>query len=47
MVDKEYLNKRAEYDAKAKELKTTGMKFTSISGEKVEVLYGPDDIENI
>jgi methylmalonyl-CoA mutase N-terminal domain/subunit len=47
MVDKEYLNKRAEYDAKAKELKTTGIKFTSVSGEKVEVLYGPDDIENI
>lgn len=47
MVDKEYLNKRAEYDAKAKKLKTTGIKFTSVSGEKVEVLYGPDDIENI
>ncbi len=47
MVDKEYLSKRAEYDVKAKELKTTGMKFTSVSGEKVAVLYGPDDIENI
>ena len=47
MVSKEYLNKRAEYDAKVKDLKTTGMKFTSVSGEKVEVLYGPDDIENI
>jgi len=47
MVDKEYLNKKAEYDAKVKNLKTTGMKFTSVSGEKMEVLYGPDDIENI
>jgi len=47
MVDKEYLSKRAEYDAKIKDLRTTGMKFTSVSGEKVEVLYGPDDIENI
>jgi methylmalonyl-CoA mutase N-terminal domain/subunit len=47
MVDKEYLNRRAEYDAKVKNLKTNGMKFTTVSGEKVEVLYGPDDIENI
>jgi methylmalonyl-CoA mutase N-terminal domain/subunit len=47
MLSKEYLNKRADYDAKVKDLKTNGMKFTSISGEKVEVLYGPDDIENI
>jgi methylmalonyl-CoA mutase N-terminal domain/subunit len=47
MVDKEYLNKREDYNEKVKELKTTGMKFTSVSGEKVEVLYGPEDIENI
>ena len=47
MIDKKYLDKRAEYDEKVKSLKTTGMKFTSVSGEKIEPLYGPDDIESI
>ena len=47
MLDKKYLEKRTEYDEKVKSLKTTGMKFTSVSGEKIDPLYGPDDIENI
>ena len=47
MLDKKYLEKRAEFDEKVKSLKTTGMKFTSVSGEKIEPLYGPDDVENI
>jgi len=47
MLDKKYLEKRTEFDEKVKSLKTTGMKFTSVSGEKIEPLYGPDDIENI
>ena len=47
MLDKKYFEKRTEYDEKVKSLKTTGMKFTSVSGEKIEPLYGPDDIENI
>jgi len=47
MIDKKYLEKRAEFDEKIKTLKTTGMKFTSVSGEKIEPLYGPDDVENI
>ncbi|MFI5237002.1 MAG: methylmalonyl-CoA mutase [Ignavibacteriales bacterium] len=47
MLDKKYLDKRAEFDEKLKSLKTTGMKFTSVSGEKIEPLYSPDDIENI
>lgn len=47
MLDKKYLENRAEYDEKVKSMKTTGMKFTSVSGEKIEPLYGPDDIENI
>jgi methylmalonyl-CoA mutase N-terminal domain/subunit len=47
MIDKKYLDKRAEFDEKVKSLKTTGMKFTSVSGEKIETLYGPDDVENI
>lgn len=47
MLDKKYLEKRTEFDEKIKSMKTTGMKFTSVSGEKIEPLYGPDDIENI
>jgi len=47
MIDKKYLDKRSEFDEKVKSMKTTGMKFTSVSGEKVDPLYAPDDIENI
>ncbi|MGB5287167.1 MAG: methylmalonyl-CoA mutase family protein, partial [Ignavibacteriaceae bacterium] len=47
MIEKKYLEKRAEFDERVKSLKTTGMKFTSVSGEKIEPLYAPDDIENI
>ena len=47
MLDKNYLEKRSEFEDKVKSMKTTGMKFTSVSGEKIEPLYGPDDIENI
>jgi methylmalonyl-CoA mutase, N-terminal domain len=47
MLDKKYLEKRSEFDEKVKLMKTTGIKFTSVSGEKIEPLYGPDDVENI
>jgi methylmalonyl-CoA mutase, N-terminal domain len=47
MLDKKYLEKRTEFDEKVKTMKTTGMKFTSVSGEKIDPLYAPDDIENI
>lgn len=47
MIDKKYLDKRSDFEEKVKSMKTTGMKFTSVSGEKVEPLYAPDDIENI
>jgi methylmalonyl-CoA mutase N-terminal domain/subunit len=47
MLDKKYLEKRTEFDEKVKAMKTTGMKFTSVSGEKIDPLYAPDDIENI
>ncbi len=35
------------YLSRANSSKNTGMKFTTVSGEDVKVLYGPDDIENI
>ncbi|HSW55168.1 MAG TPA: methylmalonyl-CoA mutase family protein [Ignavibacteriaceae bacterium] len=47
MLDKKYLEKRTEFDEKVKSMKTTGMKFTTVSGEKIDPLYAPDDIENI
>jgi len=47
MIDKKYLESRVEYNDKVKNTKTTGMKFTTVSGEDIESLYGPDDIENI
>lgn len=47
MSDLEYLKQRKSYDEKAKSAKSTGMKFTTVSGQDVNVLYGPDDIENI
>lgn len=42
-----YSEKRKSFDAKIEASKTTGMKFTTVSGEKIEPFYGPDDIENI
>ncbi len=47
MSDLEYLKQRKSYDEKAKSAKTNGMKFTTVSGQNINVLYGPDDIENI
>ncbi len=47
MISEEYKNKKSEFDDKTKTLRTNGMKFTSVSGEDVKVLYGPDDIEYV
>ncbi len=47
MADKEYLAQRKAYEEKAKAARTTGMKFTTVSGRDINVLYGPDDIEHI
>ena len=47
MTNKSYSEKRNSFEEKLKSAKTTGMKFTTVSGEKIEPFYGPDDIENI
>lgn len=47
MIDNEYKKRRGNYDERAAAAKTTGMKFTTVSGKDVNVLYGPDDIEHI
>lgn len=46
-MDSKFKEKRNEYQNKAEAAKTTGMKFTTVSGENIEMFYGPDDIENI
>jgi methylmalonyl-CoA mutase N-terminal domain/subunit len=47
MIKNDYINRRNEYSEKVKSAKTTGMKFTTVSGRETNELYGPDDIENI
>ena len=47
MINQDYKNKRKSYDEKLKAAKTTGMKFTTVSGEAINPFYGPDDIEHI
>ena len=38
---------KKEWLETAENMKTTGMKFTSLSGENVEMVYTPEDVENI
>ena len=47
MIDKEYKENKGEYEKKAASARNTGMKFTTVSGRDIKVLYGPDDIEQI
>ncbi len=42
-----YKKQKQLYEEKVSKAKTTGMKFTTVSGRDINVLYGPDDIENI
>jgi len=42
-----YKERRNDYQKKAEAAKNSGMKFTTVSGEPIEMFYGPDDIENI
>ncbi len=46
-MNEEYRNKKKEYQEKLNAAPTTGMKFTTVSGEDIKPFYGPDDIENI
>lgn len=47
MTDPNYLSKKEKYLKSASEAKTTGMKFTSVSGEDVKILYAPDDTAHL
>ncbi len=43
-IDERFNKAKEEYQETVKNAKTTGMKFTSVSGRKVNILYAPDDI---
>ncbi len=45
MDNERYKKAKEEYLEALKNAKTTGMKFTSVSGEEVKALYTPDDVE--
>ncbi len=45
MDNERYKKAKEEYLEALKNAKTTGMKFTSVSGEEVKALYTPDDLE--
>jgi methylmalonyl-CoA mutase N-terminal domain/subunit len=46
-MDDAYKKSKKEFFDKSKNSLNDGMKFTTVSGEPVELCYGPDDIENI
>jgi len=39
------ISSKAEWLEKASKAKTTGMKFTSLSGKEVDICYGPEDLK--
>jgi methylmalonyl-CoA mutase N-terminal domain/subunit len=43
-IDERFQKAKEEYQETVKNAKTTGMKFTSVSGRKVNILYTPEDI---
>jgi methylmalonyl-CoA mutase N-terminal domain/subunit len=43
----DYRSRKEAYLQKAAQSKNTGMKFTTVSGKDINVLYTPDDIEDI
>jgi methylmalonyl-CoA mutase N-terminal domain/subunit len=47
MTDNEFLKQKKEFQKSASSAKSTGMKFTTVSGEPIKELYDPEDIEHI
>ncbi len=43
-IDERFQKAKEEFQETVNNAKTTGMKFTSVSGRKVNILYTPDDI---
>ena len=47
MNTNDFKKQKGDYYKNVEKAKSTGMKFTTVSGEPVKVLYDPEDIENI
>ncbi|MCS7053886.1 MAG: methylmalonyl-CoA mutase family protein [Ignavibacterium sp.] len=47
MINSEFLQRKQEYENKVKNSKTTGMKFTTVSGRDIKVCYTPEDIKDL
>ncbi len=47
MMSEEYKKRKEMYLSRVNKSKNRGIKFTTVSGEDVKVLYAPDDVENI
>ena len=45
MKNEEFLNAKKRYEERLKNSKSNGLKFTSVSGEKIKPLYIPTDID--
>ena len=43
----EYKKKKQEFDERLQNSKSTGMKFTTVSGKDIDTLYTPEDVENL
>lgn len=43
----DFKKQKEEYFRKTGDTKNTGSKFTTVSGEKINILYTPEDVENI
>src|SRR3989339_213719 len=46
-VSEEYKRLRDEYNQKVERSSSNGMKFTTVSGESINPIYSPDDVEQI
>ncbi|MBU1101058.1 MAG: methylmalonyl-CoA mutase family protein [Bacteroidetes bacterium] len=47
MINNDFKRAKNEYFEQSVKLKTNGMKFTSVSGEDVQVLYTPEEVHEI
>lgn len=47
MINNDFKKAKKEYFEQSAKLKTNGMKFTSVSGEDVQVLYTPEEVHEI
>ncbi len=45
--DNGYQHQKKKWEEKARAAKTTGMKFTSVSGEPIQILYSEDEVAHI